>query len=198
MKGDKPKKSDVNNHAMSKQSHTSKQSTDSREEILCNVCKTGKDENNLLLCDNCPLGFHMYCLGICFSSFTLVYIIRLRISKSADPPLSNIPEGDWFCPSCVEKQTDEFTQRAKKRKRTDSPKSVAKAEKPIGLEQDETKNKRQKTQQVALEMEEEPEDDVTCNVCKNGTDPDKLLLCDKCDLGYHLYCTGMICVGIAL
>eukprot|EP00039_Didymoeca_costata_P015572 m.267887 g.267887 ORF g.267887 m.267887 type:complete len:1345 (+) comp16251_c3_seq1:224-4258(+) len=29
---------------------------------------------------------------------------------------------------------------------------------------------------------------MKCQVCKKGTDPDKLLLCDKCDLGYHIYC----------
>eukprot|EP00959_Pyramimonas_sp_CCMP1952_P432318 9053227-Pyramimonas_sp.AAC.1 len=34
----------------------------------------------MLLCDKCDLGWHMFCL---------------------DPPLGEIPEGDWFCPRCV-------------------------------------------------------------------------------------------------
>lgn len=41
-------------------------------------CKKGGDEY-LLLCDGCDNGFHTYCL---------------------DPPLLEIPEGNWFCSKC--------------------------------------------------------------------------------------------------
>ena len=34
----------------------------------------------MLLCDGCDHGFHTDCL---------------------DPPMVDIPEGDWFCPSCA-------------------------------------------------------------------------------------------------
>ena len=46
--------------------------------------KTGKEER-LLLCDDCDKGFHMDCL---------------------DPPLSSIPEGNWFCPFCTAKKVE--------------------------------------------------------------------------------------------
>ncbi|BHF74206.1 PHD and RING finger domain-containing protein 1 [Sparganum proliferum] len=45
----------------------------------CEICHSQEDEENLLLCDGCDRGYHTYCLR---------------------PPLSSIPEGDWFCPEC--------------------------------------------------------------------------------------------------
>ena len=45
----------------------------------CRICKRKGDDATLLLCDGCDLGFHTACI---------------RISKK------DIPEGDWFCPSC--------------------------------------------------------------------------------------------------
>ena len=46
------------------------------EDELCKVCWNGGE---LLWCDACPNSYHPLCL---------------------DPPLKDIPEGDWFCPNC--------------------------------------------------------------------------------------------------
>ena len=43
---------------------------------FCRVCKDGGE---LLCCDACPSAYHTHCLN---------------------PPLSNIPDGDWHCPRC--------------------------------------------------------------------------------------------------
>jgi hypothetical protein len=69
-------------------------------QIICQKCKSGADDENLLLCDQyrffflirinllfltpkiffrCNSGYHIYCL---------------------DPPLTAVPEGNWFCPPC--------------------------------------------------------------------------------------------------
>ena len=45
----------------------------------CKICRRGKDEEYLLLCDKCDRGYHTYCLV---------------------PPLKSIPKTDWFCPDC--------------------------------------------------------------------------------------------------
>ena len=45
----------------------------------CKMCRRGKDEDCLLLCDKCDRGYHTYCLT---------------------PPLKSIPKTDWFCPDC--------------------------------------------------------------------------------------------------
>lgn len=46
---------------------------------LCEVCGSGKDADAMLLCDGCVEGYHMHCLT---------------------PPLTAIPDGDWFCVTC--------------------------------------------------------------------------------------------------
>lgn len=54
------------------------------EEGVCKVCGIDKDDDSVLLCDACDSEYHTYCL---------------------DPPLARIPEGNWYCPSCVSGQT---------------------------------------------------------------------------------------------
>ncbi|XP_068641626.1 methyl-CpG-binding domain-containing protein 9-like [Aristolochia californica] len=50
------------------------------EEGVCKVCGIDKDDDSVLLCDTCDSEYHTYCLN---------------------PPLMRIPEGNWYCPSCV-------------------------------------------------------------------------------------------------
>lgn len=58
------------------------------EEGVCKVCGIDKDDDSVLLCDTCDSEYHMYCLN---------------------PPLAKIPEGNWYCPSCLAGQ-DEFQE----------------------------------------------------------------------------------------
>jgi len=53
----------------------------------CNVCGLKNDEDKQLVCDECDLSFHIYCLT---------------------PKLDNIPEGDWYCKECFN-DTSEIT-----------------------------------------------------------------------------------------
>lgn len=50
------------------------------DEGVCKVCGLDKDDVNVLLCDTCDSEYHTYCLN---------------------PPLARIPEGNWYCPSCL-------------------------------------------------------------------------------------------------
>ncbi|PNG99862.1 Lysine-specific demethylase lid, partial [Tetrabaena socialis] len=47
--------------------------------LVCERCAGGQQEDQILLCDRCDRGFHLFCL---------------------DPPLAAVPEGDWLCPPC--------------------------------------------------------------------------------------------------
>jgi len=47
--------------------------------INCEVCKKGNDERCILICDECNLGYHTYCLR---------------------PVVSTIPTAEWLCPQC--------------------------------------------------------------------------------------------------
>ncbi|XP_025836788.1 zinc finger protein ubi-d4 B-like [Agrilus planipennis] len=47
----------------------------------CSVCGTSDNDDQLLFCDDCDRGYHMYCLS---------------------PPLTTPPEGSWSCHLCIE------------------------------------------------------------------------------------------------
>ncbi|CAG7629500.1 unnamed protein product [Allacma fusca] len=47
---------------------------------VCEGCGQRHDEARLLLCDDCDISFHIYCM---------------------DPPLEYVPEGNWKCKWCV-------------------------------------------------------------------------------------------------
>jgi len=76
----------------------------------CEICKSRADDENMLLCDGCDGGFHTYC---------------------TKPPITEVPDGDWFCSSCIEAGLDKTEpktgdtplegsggQRKKKRRRS--------------------------------------------------------------------------------
>ena len=57
--------------------------------LKCELCKGGHHEEQIILCDHCDKGCHMFCLS---------------------PPLDAVPEGDWLCPSCVAKHAHGFIE----------------------------------------------------------------------------------------
>ncbi|CAH2094856.1 unnamed protein product [Euphydryas editha] len=61
----------------------------------CRVCRRRTDPDNMLLCDGCNKGHHLYCLK---------------------PKLTKVPEGDWFCDQCHPK---EKTPRKRRKLYTD-------------------------------------------------------------------------------
>lgn len=59
---------------------------------MCEMCSNGEDEDQLLLCDSCDRGYHMYCIG-----------------------LAHIPEIEyWYCTYCFRKQPKTIQQAQKK------------------------------------------------------------------------------------
>jgi len=61
---------------------------DDDDDHTCCECGKGDDEASMLLCDRCNDAFHMKCLN---------------------PPLDEVPDGDWFCPNCIVKAPDVVT-----------------------------------------------------------------------------------------
>uniref|UniRef100_A0A8C5E4J9 Bromodomain adjacent to zinc finger domain, 2A n=1 Tax=Gouania willdenowi TaxID=441366 RepID=A0A8C5E4J9_GOUWI len=64
--------------------------------VNCQVCRKGDNDECLLLCDGCDRGCHMYCLK---------------------PKITQVPEGDWFCPTCVAKEETASPRSSKTRTR---------------------------------------------------------------------------------
>ncbi|KAI8149987.1 PLU-1-like protein-domain-containing protein [Fennellomyces sp. T-0311] len=46
----------------------------------CEICSSGENEEEILLCDGCDRGYHMYCLT---------------------PALNAVPKSDWYCFKCL-------------------------------------------------------------------------------------------------
>ncbi|XP_061699296.1 bromodomain adjacent to zinc finger domain protein 2A isoform X2 [Syngnathoides biaculeatus] len=63
--------------------------------VTCQICRKGDNDDSLLLCDACDRGCHMYCLK---------------------PKITQVPEGDWFCPTCIVKE-ESASPNSKKRTR---------------------------------------------------------------------------------
>ncbi|NXS63613.1 PHRF1 protein, partial [Brachypteracias leptosomus] len=61
--------------------NTKTQGNDGEDDpTFCEVCGRSDREDRLLLCDGCDAGYHMECLN---------------------PPLSEVPVDEWFCPACA-------------------------------------------------------------------------------------------------
>ena len=67
--------------------------SDDDDNIICDICKSGDDQNKLLLCDGrgreCPIAVHVKCAG-----------------------LDHIPAGRWYCPACQQAQDNQAAQGA--------------------------------------------------------------------------------------
>ncbi|KAM8862204.1 bromodomain adjacent to zinc finger domain protein 2A isoform 2-T8 [Spinachia spinachia] len=83
--------------------------------VNCQVCRKGDNDDLLLLCDGCDRGCHMYCLR---------------------PKITQVPEGDWFCPTCVVKDECDVQRSSKTRTR------VKKRRYEDGSSEDETSARR--------------------------------------------------------
>lgn len=58
--------------------------------LLCELCQGGHHEDQILLCDHCDRGFHMFCLN---------------------PPLEKVPAGEWSCPLCLQARSGPSAMR---------------------------------------------------------------------------------------
>ena len=62
---------------------------DPLEKYVCHNCGRGDAEEAMLLCDGCDDSYHTFCLN---------------------PPLNEIPKGDWRCPCCVAEEVSKPTE----------------------------------------------------------------------------------------
>ncbi|XP_036965548.1 bromodomain adjacent to zinc finger domain protein 2B isoform X2 [Acanthopagrus latus] len=65
--------------------------------VHCQLCHKGDNEELLLLCDGCDKGCHTYC---------------------HKPKITTVPDGDWFCPTCVAKGSGQSPRSRRHQSRT--------------------------------------------------------------------------------
>ncbi|KAL6512851.1 Histone-lysine N-methyltransferase atxr6 [Orobanche hederae] len=62
-----------------KRSRSTQEEEEDHSDVCCVKCGSGQHPTELVLCDKCDRGFHLFCLR---------------------PVLVAVPKGSWFCPSC--------------------------------------------------------------------------------------------------
>ncbi|KAF8795755.1 bromodomain adjacent to zinc finger domain protein 1A-like isoform X4 [Argiope bruennichi] len=129
----------------------------------CRICRRRGDAENMLLCDGCNRGHHLYCLK---------------------PPLNAIPEGDWFCLSCkpVEKPVSPEKKIRKVESDSEEADSDEDDEQSVEEEEEEDEEDADSTMDDSSAIQE------SCEACGDvGT----LLCCDRCPLMYHPECVNL-------
>ncbi|XP_069119018.1 bromodomain adjacent to zinc finger domain protein 1A-like [Argopecten irradians] len=129
----------------------------------CRICRRKGDAEQMLLCDMCDRGHHMYCLK---------------------PRLKNVPSGDWYCPDCKPKETKRSP--LKNRRRTFSEQSEEEEEEEE--EDEEVDSEEEEEDEEVEEDEDEEEEENNDNLCAVCSKAGMLICCDTCPLSYHLAC----------
>ncbi|KAG5672185.1 hypothetical protein PVAND_002335 [Polypedilum vanderplanki] len=125
----------------------------SAERIGCLVCRSKSDPEQTLLCDQCNKGWHMYCLK---------------------PKLTEIPQGDWFCPRC--RPENYIVKRARKR--------AIIVEESDEEEEEEDNNDSDSNGSG----DDEATADSEVEFCTKCGEEGNLLHCIDCDTQVHLEC----------
>lgn len=110
----------------------------SRSALLawCRICKRKRDSENMLLCDSCNNGHHLYCLR---------------------PKLTSVPKGDWFCDKCKREREPEedllpLEVIPRKKRRIFRDEDVS--------EEEETEDEEEWVEDQTDEDEKEPQEDA--------------------------------------
>ncbi|XP_054154531.1 bromodomain adjacent to zinc finger domain protein 1A-like [Oppia nitens] len=149
----------------------------SASNAYCKLCRRKQDDENMLLCDRCNRGHHIYCL---------------------QPPLETIPVGEWLCPDCSPKFRP---QSPKKQKLTTESVPSGDDSEDTGDYDDnddddndctEIDDRSQTSSDEEDDDEQEEEESAAdlpqkCDKCL-ATDSDVKLVCDKCRHYYHQEC----------
>ncbi|XP_017779686.1 PREDICTED: bromodomain adjacent to zinc finger domain protein 1A isoform X2 [Nicrophorus vespilloides] len=129
--------------------------------VSCQICRKAKNLTQMLLCDDCNSGYHLYCLK---------------------PKLSEVPEGEWFCKNCIKQREEE--------ERRNSEAAIRKKEALERRKKRESGKLEKEAEEVEFGFgsdsndEEEP---VNCTKC-GDFEGDEILKCDECPRAYHLLC----------
>jgi len=139
----------------------------------CRVCRRKGDEEQMLLCDGCDRGFHMYCLK---------------------PALKNVPKGKWFCVDCKPLVMKARKQRASRSEELEEDEETEDSDDESEDEDSEEEDSDEEEEEAESDEEEEQESDAEseasehadiCTVCgEEGT----LILCEDCPRAYHVEC----------
>ncbi|CAD6232003.1 GSCOCG00001695001-RA-CDS [Cotesia congregata] len=134
----------------------------------CRICRKCRDAENMLLCDGCNKGHHLYCLK---------------------PKLTCVPEGDWFCVTCKPPDTKSKPKNKTRRKfdEEDEEEALTKdtrhaRSRRVLSSEDEAEDEAAPGEET---VEEKPKFRELCAICNNSG---SVIACDTCVKLYHIGC----------
>lgn len=140
----------------------------------CRVCRR-KANDEMILCDKCNRGYHIYCLK---------------------PPINSIDEieGDWFCYTCVPSTAEAPSTSKKSDPKASSKLSTKNDVNPKVNEAEKVDEKppvKSPEPECSTSRGENPEE--ICLACKDQLD-DKYdeVSCKSCSRVYHLHCVNLM------
>ncbi|XP_027766282.1 uncharacterized protein LOC114072604, partial [Empidonax traillii] len=158
----------------------------------CNICGTSENDDQLLFCDDCDRGYHMYCLtppmaeppeGESWGGLGGIFPLIPRVPVPVFPAKKG-PDGlalpNNYCDFCL--------GDSKINKKTGQPEELVscsdcgRSGHPSCLQFTPVMMAAVKTYRwQCIECK-------CCNICGTSENDDQLLFCDDCDRGYHMYC----------
>ncbi|CAL4060824.1 unnamed protein product [Meganyctiphanes norvegica] len=111
-------------------------------EARCRVCKRKSDPDNMLLCDSCDKGNHLYCLK---------------------PKLKKVPDGEWFCDQCQPKRKPRSP--VKKARRTTYVEVESESEEDSDEEEEDSDEEESDSDDATCEVCNEVGEVICCDTC---------------------------------
>lgn len=111
-------------------------------EARCRVCKRKSDPDNMLLCDSCDKGTHLYCLK---------------------PKLKKVPEGEWFCDQCQPKRKPRSP--VKKARRATYVEESEDDDDEDSDEEEESEEEEEEEDDATCEVCDETGEVICCDTC---------------------------------
>ncbi|XP_034941274.1 bromodomain adjacent to zinc finger domain protein 1A isoform X2 [Chelonus insularis] len=141
----------------------------------CRLCRKSRDAENMLLCDGCNKGHHLYCLK---------------------PKLTSVPEGDWFCSQCKPPETKPKPKRRRRKfeeeedEETDEnviiPDTRQHRSRKVLTSDEEADSESGNRESGNREIKDEkPKRKQTCVTCSGSG---SLITCSTCDRCFHFEC----------
>ncbi|GAB0088714.1 Bromodomain adjacent to zinc finger domain protein 1A, bromodomain [Sergentomyia squamirostris] len=141
--------------------------TESAHHAACQICRRKSDPEEMLLCDECNSGCHMFCLK---------------------PPLTVVPKGDWYCVKCKKPEAPPSARKRKIFKEDESSEEEDNTQNESDYADDDSSDTDRKTNRKKTKSKFWNFSDGSDEECDSCHKSGKLIKCSSCSSSRHSNC----------